>query len=331
MANLFPPRSLSILGAGWLGSAVAAACFQRYHLQVSSRAATKRAALSAQAQAAGSQVVDATTWVEKMASAVSELPAKVQVNLSTDVELPSLTPTSFMAVAGARVSPSARLFCAQAINLPQLEAQEDFFFQSEALLITIPPGRGRPNLEEQYLAELAAALKAAEAGGCRQLIYSSSTGVYGEVEGWVDEQSPTLADTPSAKAVLAAEALLNSSPIPLTILRLAGLYGPDRHPGRWFGGKGSIPQADAAVNLVHQTDVVQAILLALQRGPLAATFNVCAAAHPSKGHFYAKAAAAIGLGIPTPIAGGLASKRVDSQKIRTELGWQPQYDDLSLA
>lgn len=331
MSNLFssPLQSLSILGAGWLGSAVATACFQRFHLQVSSRDETKRAALCALAQAAGSQIVEAAEWAAKISSTMAQATDVEPTAENVDRPL-SPTLTHFLADAGANVSSSARLFSAQAIDLPKLQAQDAIFFQSEALLITIPPGRSRDDLQTQYLAELAAALEAAEAGGCRQLIYTSSTGVYGGVEGRVDEQSLTLPDTPSAKAVLAAEALLSNSSIPLTILRLAGLYGPDRHPGRWFGGKASIPQADAPVNLVHQTDVVQAILLVLQQGPRAGIFNVCAAAHPSKGSFYTQAAAALGLGIPTTTPGGATQKQVDSQKIRADLGWQPQYDGLPL-
>ena len=49
----------------------------------------------------------------------------------------------------------------------------------------------------------------------------------------------------------------------MDILRLAGLVGPGRHPGRFFAGK-SAPDGQHGVNLVHLEDVIGAIELLLQ-------------------------------------------------------------------
>ncbi len=46
-------------------------------------------------------------------------------------------------------------------------------------------------------------------------------------------------------------------------LRLAGLVGPGRHPGRFFAGK-TAPDGEHGVNLVHLQDVIGAITLLLQ-------------------------------------------------------------------
>ena len=66
-------------------------------------------------------------------------------------------------------------------------------------------------------------------------IYVSSTGVYGDFGGdWIDELSPTDPKRDGGKACLEAEAILRSQPstLPTTILRFAGIYGPNRVPTR---------------------------------------------------------------------------------------------------
>lgn len=307
-----PPSSLSILGAGWLGAAVAKACFSSYHLQISSREEAKRESLSLLAKSAGCLLVPRPSWNDD------------KILFGKDAGAISMEKAVFPQ------PPQPRYFSSYAINLPDLRPEDLPFFQTDALLLTIPPGRSRENVAEKYLAEIQAALQAAENAGCQRIIYSSSTGVYGEANGWATEESPTLPTTPSAQAVLAAEQLLWASPIPVTILRLAGLYGPGRHPGRWFGGKPSVKAGDAPVNLVHQADVVSAILAVLAHKASQTTYNVCAATHPPKGVYYAQAAADLGLGIPHSEPGGHDGKKVSSQKIRQELNWQPIYDKLQI-
>ena len=60
------------------------------------------------------------------------------------------------------------------------------------------------------------------------------------------------------------------------ILRLAGLVGPGRHPGR-FAGK-TAPDGEHGVNLVHLEDVIGAITLLLQAPKGGHIYNICAPA-----------------------------------------------------
>ena len=66
-----------------------------------------------------------------------------------------------------------------------------------------------------------------------RVIYISTTGVYGPAGGeWVDEQTLPAPERDGGKASLAAEQVLAAHPIGKRsiILRLAGIYGPDRIP-----------------------------------------------------------------------------------------------------
>ena len=63
----------------------------------------------------------------------------------------------------------------------------------------------------------------------RRVIFVSSTAVYGQDDGsWVDESSPTRPTKFSGRRVLEAEEVLRASPIPGTVVRFGGIYGPGR-------------------------------------------------------------------------------------------------------
>lgn len=218
-----------------------------------------------------------------------------------------------------------------ALNVPDIQSTDLPFFDCDVLIITIPPGRKRDDVAKRYPSEIKTIVEAAEKSQVKHIIYTSSTGVYGNQEGIVDEETSIAPTTNSAIAVANVEAMLMTRPIPISILRLAGLYGLDRHPGRWFANRESLPNADAPVNLVHQTDVVKAIECVITSDWPAKTtvYNVCAAAHPAKKDFYPTAIQHYGGSVPALLSGGAAGKRVRSEKIRKTLGWQPVFDLLN--
>jgi nucleoside-diphosphate-sugar epimerase len=204
----------------------------------------------------------------------------------------------------------------------------DAFFASELLIVTLPPGRGREEVVEFYQTAIQNILVAARANGVQRLLFTSSTGVYGATTGLVDENTPTAPQHASGQAVLAAEQRLRESSNPaVTILRLAGLAGPDRQPGRWLAGKHELARGDAPVNLVHQVDVIAAIRAVIEKAAWNKIYNVCAAEHPTRAAFYRHAATRLGLEPPTFLPGGETDKRIDSRRIRRELGLTFRYDD----
>src|SRR5574341_102187 len=63
----------------------------------------------------------------------------------------------------------------------------------------------------------------------RRVFFTSSTGVYAHVSGeWVSEESPVGPAEFSGIRVLEGERLLVDGPLPATVLRLGGIYGPGR-------------------------------------------------------------------------------------------------------
>lgn len=63
----------------------------------------------------------------------------------------------------------------------------------------------------------------------KRMIFVSSTSVYSQTDGsWVDETSPTEPESFPGRRVLEGERAVCEAPFPVTVLRLAGIYGPRR-------------------------------------------------------------------------------------------------------
>ena len=63
----------------------------------------------------------------------------------------------------------------------------------------------------------------------RRVLFVSSTSVYGERDGeWIDEASPVRPSGFAGESLVAGEQRMLASPIPATVVRFAGIYGPDR-------------------------------------------------------------------------------------------------------
>src|SRR5512137_2474197 len=74
-------------------------------------------------------------------------------------------------------------------------------------------------------------LEAAARCGARKLVYTGSTGVFGQRDGsLVTEETPPAPASPTAEVLVEAERLIRgvAPGVPACLLRLSGLYGPGR-------------------------------------------------------------------------------------------------------
>jgi nucleoside-diphosphate-sugar epimerase len=163
------------------------------------------------------------------------------------------------------------------------------FFACDILWIAIPP-KARTGSGEGYLKSISNLINSVKKHGIKQVISISSTSVYADVNAEVNEQSPANPDTSSGKIMLLAEELLkNEGTFTTTIIRFAGLIGPNRHPGRFFGGKKDIPNGNAPVNLIHLNDCIGISGAIIDQKAFGHTYNACTPNHPTKKEFYTKA------------------------------------------
>ncbi|WP_416190853.1 SDR family oxidoreductase [Neisseria sp. CCUG12390] len=156
-----------------------------------------------------------------------------------------------------------------------------------------------PSALDDYVSTLQQWLRLAESFGVNHIIFTGSTGVYGDEVRECDETSPICPQTDNAKQIAAAEALFLNSRIPnVDILRLGGLYSAERHPVTRLLLKKNIGGGRQPVNVVHQ-DLAVAALFQTALNPNGRSIkNVVEPNHPSRAEFYAAEAAKLGLPAP---------------------------------
>jgi nucleoside-diphosphate-sugar epimerase len=104
---------------------------------------------------------------------------------------------------------------------------------------------------------------AAQRQNPRRIFLLSSTSVYGQEKGeWVDEASPTEPRDFRGRRILEAEALLSAAEQAATVVRLGGIYGPQRTGliERVRSGRAVFPRgAPRYTNRIHRDDCAAAL------------------------------------------------------------------------
>ncbi len=199
-----------------------------------------------------------------------------------------------------------------------------------------PPAQG---VNDPRLARFLAAVAAWPAPV--RLVYTSTTGVYGDRNGaWVDEDAALNPSTDRARRRAQAEAQLQrwsrETGHQVLVLRVAGIYGPGRLPLAALRSGMPVIQPDEAPfsNRIHVDDLVSACLATMARGRPGRAYNV-ADGNPSPMSAYYETVARLA-GLPAPprlsweraqevMSPGVLSflrenRRVDSARLRRELG-----------
>lgn len=200
------------------------------------------------------------------------------------------------------------------------------------ILSSVPPDRasGLDPVLENYGGDF----------GETPLFYLSSTGVYGDQQGaWVDESTPTIAQTGAGRRNARAEADAAWMKKGARVFRLPGIYGPGRSAlDRVKAGKGRrIDLPGQVFSRVHVDDIVSGVVAALTGDVPAGAYNL-GDDLPASGNEVTEHACQL-LGIEPPKLESLEqanlsemargfyaeNRRVANGKAKRVLGWQPQY------
>jgi nucleoside-diphosphate-sugar epimerase len=189
----------------------------------------------------------------------------------------------------------------------------------------------------------------------RSVVYGSTSGVYGDCAGaWVDESRMVKPITPRAQRRVDAEARvrhlgrLRSSTVRVTVLRIPGIYAPDREGGtpreRLLRGTPVLAREDDVfTNHIHADDLARACQLALWRGKPQRTYNVNDDSQMLMGDYFDMAAGLYGLPKPPRISRPQAqtelpamqlsfmseSRRMVNTRMKRELRLQLRYPDTT--
>ncbi len=287
MSNIATKDKVTILGAGWLGVPLSVSLLQ-----------------------SGSEVIATKQSTESL--------DQLQTQLSNN----GLSSTAL----------SLHLFSDELLKKNALTPEQlQTLFHQRKVIITIPPtpfiGQYSKTEETQgitdYLSFIQDVRQQAEKYNALEMIYTSSTSVYGNSSGIIHEALPAMPQTTNAKAIRQVEKSLQKSHLPITILRLGGLIGHGRHPIFSLQGRDNIRSPLNAINLLHIQDLIRAIQVILSRDKQANEhhiYNLVAPMHPNRQSYYQTLAKKLSLPLPRFATAQPELKRIiDGEKI-TEKG-----------
>lgn len=161
----------------------------------------------------------------------------------------------------------------------------------------------------------------------RYVLFISSSSVYRNLQREVSEDEQ--AENPDSMLFQIENLFRNNPHFQTTVIRMSGLIGPARHPGRFFRHGKTVKQALAPVNLIHLDDCLAIIQAIINQKAWGQVFNACADSHPIKRDFYSHSAHLLGRTAPEfADSADNAYKIVSNQKLKDMLGYQFIHPDL---
>ena len=178
----------------------------------------------------------------------------------------------------------------------------------------------------------------------KKFVYTSSTSVYAQNDGsQVKESSPTEPLAETSKILAETEKVLLEAAvqkkIPATVLRVAGIYGPERgHSFKQFLKNEARIEGDGSrsLNMIHRDDLIGCIVAALKSGRTGEIYNAVDDEPVSQKNFFEWLAGTLGK-YPPPSEPensdenrkrGVTNKRVSNRKLKMELGYQFKYPNF---
>ncbi len=158
--------------------------------------------------------------------------------------------------------------------------------------------------------------------GSRILLLGSTSAYPPKGEDLTDEQDPLNMTLPRVQS----EEHLRET-YGAIVLRLAGLYGPDRHVFNWIR-RGKIKNTNRYVNLVHIEDVAALCLAALDQAPVGSSYIVSDGVPRLWSDICQHAATKWNIPIPKPTPPKDSGKQLSPRKILNELNYELQHPHL---
>ena len=197
---------------------------------------------------------------------------------------------------------------------------EAFLQNSTTLIIDIPPklrGENPVSFVEKIKTFIQ---KGVLNTSIENVLFISSTSVYGEEAINVTEQTIEKPETLSGKELLETEHFLQQqTTFKTTILRFGGLIGGSRNPAKSLSGKTNIATPNAPINLIHQDDCIGIITAIIEQNFWGEKLNASAPFHPTRKEYYTAKAKQLELPLPEFEENDASGKVIDSSKLIAQL------------
>ena len=201
-------------------------------------------------------------------------------------------------------------------------APQGFLKNADTLVIMIPPGLRR-NTGADYVLKISHFLTEIRESKVPQVIFISSTSVYGDNQQLVTEKDIPKPTTEAGRQLFQVEQLFFNSPeFKTTIVRFGGLVGGSRQPVKYLSGRKDLSSANDPVNLIHRDDCISIITEIIKQEAYGHIINGVHPSHPTKEDYYKAKAEELQLEPPhfsSPVEE--AGKQVDSENLSAILNY----------
>ncbi len=213
---------------------------------------------------------------------------------------------------------------------PGIAGEAPGFFDSDGLVVNFPP-RLAKTAPGFYLSQIRALTERIRLGRTEHIVFVSSTSVYPGLSRQVCETDVVLPGASASPLLVEAEQLMQAlrPERTVTVLRLGGLMGYERIPGKYVRGQKDLSSGRLPVNYIHRDDAAGILVSMLDKGLVNDTFNGVAPLHPARREVYEASCRLFGWEPPTyaepPVPPGF--KIVCSDKLRAVYGYDFKYPD----
>ena len=197
------------------------------------------------------------------------------------------------------------------------ETSLPFLENIDTLILNIPPGKNTSNLSYSSVLEKLCSYIPEKTN----VLLISTTSIYPDSIDLADEEYVWSDEDRSKETVQAEIKLTQVLNERLTVLRLAGLLGKDRHPIKHLSGKENLSNGLSPVNLIHLNDVIGLIEMILNKKYWGKILNGCHPSHPTRMEYYTNAANRFNLQVPHFENNATILKVVSSKKSMMDLGY----------
>jgi nucleoside-diphosphate-sugar epimerase len=171
------------------------------------------------------------------------------------------------------------------INLNETDNWDWAFFETDVLFIAVPP-RAKTDSNHLYLEKMQGVAEAAQRS-VKQVVFISSTGVFEDGNFEVDETHQPKPDNVSGEVLLSVEQMfVQNANFTTTIIRFAGLIGPNRNLAKFFAGKENVANGKAPINLITLDDCIGFCMQLIKAQEFGETYHAVTPHHPTREEFY---------------------------------------------
>ena len=185
------------------------------------------------------------------------------------------------------------------ISEQQIQGEITEFLKGVTTLIINVPPKLRSKNSENYVAKMKMLHQHIQKSRIKNIVFISSTSVYGAIDGIITEETRPIPNSDSGKQLLEAEGIFKEDKnLQTTIIRFGGLISEDRHPVTVLSQRDHLKNGHHPVNLIHRNDCIRIISLVVEKDFWHQIINGVYPDHPTKKVYYTSEALKRNLKIP---------------------------------